>query len=385
MEGYNNLSPDARKDLESSLVYTAKLWCEVLLSGERLPEAFALELREIGRRRVHQGVPLQSLMRGYSLGAREIWRTYLEQTKATDEIDKEQLLSISAFTFDFFDSVAETVTQAYLDEQIQKTRWREYLNHRLYHILFHSPQEVTEFQQTLLALGIDPSIPRVALALDVALQTTQPLLREEELDRLTLLIARCFKIPAKELVRIWYRDRLLVWLPGIQGETMSQCDQRVARHAASLQALIPPLRCIGLGMVNSDVGGWVSSAEEALKAIDLFACDQGEPRIRRYSRVLIEDSVRSHKNVLRYLVSLVEQLNSEPELLLTLEAYFAQGRRRSQTAKILDIHPNTLNYRLGRIENLLYADLNDINWISKLDAALRLRKHSINKIEADDE
>jgi len=34
MEGYNNLSPEARKDLESPLIYTAKLWCGVLLAGE---------------------------------------------------------------------------------------------------------------------------------------------------------------------------------------------------------------------------------------------------------------------------------------------------------------------------------------------------------------
>ncbi|UMZ15421.1 helix-turn-helix domain-containing protein [Pseudomonas sp. MPFS] len=379
MEGYKSLEPGARKDLEDSLIYTARLWCETLLSGECLSEEARSTLKEIGRRRVHQGVPLQSLMRGFSLGGREIWKGYLELSKGNDELSRELLSSIFGFMLDYFDDIAEEVVQSYLDEQIQKTHWREYLHQRLNHILFHAPQDAEGFQSTLLALGLDPQAPRVALALDIPLQTTHPLLYEDELDRLTLVVSRNFKVPAKELIRVWYQDKLVIWLPGIQGETMSQCDQRIAKSASSLLTLMPQLQSVGIGMVNHGVAGWVSSAEEAIKAIDLFPFDKQEPHARHYSSILIEDSVRGNENTLRYLVSLIEQLANEPELLLTLEEYFLQGRRRAHTAKTLGIHPNTLNYRLGRIEILLHANLNDINWVSRLDTALKLRRHSINK------
>ena len=53
------------------------------------------------------------------------------------------------------------------------------------------------------------------------------------------------------------------------------------------------------------------------------------------------------------LLSLLEQLGNEPDLLLTLETYLNLGRRRGHTAKRLGIHPNTLDYRLGRVEELL--------------------------------
>ena len=43
-------------------------------------------------------------------------------------------------------------------------------------------------------------------------------------------------------------------------------------------------------------------------------------------------------NALRYLVSLLEQLGNEPDLLLTLETYLNLGRRRGHTAKRL--HPS---------------------------------------------
>ncbi len=44
------------------------------------------------------------------------------------------------------------------------------------------------------------------------------------------------------------------------------------------------------------------------------------------------------------------------------------------TAGSLGIHPNTLNYRLDRIEALLDAKIDDPTWIARLFIALRLRK-----------
>jgi carbohydrate diacid regulator len=96
--------------------------------------------------------------------------------------------------------------------------------------------------------------------------------------------------------------------------------------------------------------------------------------VRLYSEIVVEESVRGTKNALRYLVSLVEQLESEPELLETLETYFDQLQRRKVTASVLGIHPNTLNYRLDRIENILGARLDDASWVSKLDIAIKLRR-----------
>jgi sugar diacid utilization regulator len=53
-----------------------------------------------------------------------------------------------------------------------------------------------------------------------------------------------------------------------------------------------------------------------------------------------------------------------------------QGQRRGQSAAELGIHPNTLNYRIERIEALLGASLDDIGWIERLDIALKLRRAS---------
>lgn len=128
--------------------------------------------------------------------------------------------------------------------------------------------------------------------------------------------------------------------------------------------------------MNHGARGWARSMEEALKALDFFSGERAERAVRRYSNILVEDGIRGSENALRYLVSLLEQLGNEPDLLLTLETYLNLGRRRGHTAKRLGIHPNTLDYRLGRVEELLGARLADADWVNRLDIALRLRRYS---------
>ncbi|WP_371141958.1 MULTISPECIES: helix-turn-helix domain-containing protein [Burkholderia] len=43
------------------------------------------------------------------------------------------------------------------------------------------------------------------------------------------------------------------------------------------------------------------------------------------------------------------------------------------TAAALDIHPNTLDHRLERVENITGAKLDDAAWIARLEIALKLR------------
>ena len=70
----------------------------------------------------------------------------------------------------------------------------------------------------------------------------------------------------------------------------------------------------------------------------------------------------------------MDHLSSEPDILPTLETFFANAQRRKVTAGAPGIHPNTLDYRLERIENLLGATLDDVGWIAKLKVALTLHR-----------
>ncbi|HBO3290185.1 hypothetical protein AXX04_05970 [Pseudomonas aeruginosa] len=376
MDGYRDLPLQARESVDEFLVCSVRLWCGALLGGHGLSDEAREIFADYGRRRAHQGVPLQSLMRAFSIGLREIWQGYLELAGDSEELGRELLFDVSRYMFRYFDQAAEETVQAYLDEQLRKVRWREYLDQRLRYILLHTPEDEAGFREVLAALGLDPGMPRVAMALDVAIDADMLRTREDEIERLLLQVARAFKVATTDLVRAWHRERLLVWLPCAHGEAISQADLRLARGATALLAGLAELRQVGLGIMNHGARGWARSAEEALRALDFCSGARAERVVRRYSGILVEDGIRGSENVLRYLASLLEQLANEPGLLLTLETYLGLGRRRGQAAKRLGIHPNTLDYRLGRVEELLGASLDDADWVGRLDIALRLRRYS---------
>ena len=65
----------------------------------------------------------------------------------------------------------------------------------------------------------------------------------------------------------------------------------------------------------------------------------------------------------------------EPDhLLQTLQAYFDRRGYRKRIAADLNIHPNTLSYRLDRIAQLLEIELDDPSVQALLHTALRLRQ-----------
>jgi hypothetical protein len=58
------------------------------------------------------------------------------------------------------------------------------------------------------------------------------------------------------------------------------------------------------------------------------------------------------------------------ELLRTLRAYFEARLNRGRAAKVLGVHPNTLDYRLGRVEELCSVRLSDPGDIARMELAL---------------
>ncbi|MFP6562655.1 PucR family transcriptional regulator [Paraburkholderia sp. B3] len=369
LEGYSGLTSAIRKDIFASITLSANLWFSCLFSGETPSAEMMDRIEDYARRRVHQHVPLQSFMRAFQLGARELWRVCTDLARSDRMLVSELLFDISPYLLDYFDAMTQHIAAAYLAEQYQQARWRGSLLHQLYGLVFHTPDDTERFRETVEALGLDATLPRIALAIDLDLRDYPLSARDDALDRFTLAAARHLEVKLDALLRVWHRERLVLWVPCARGDSLTRNDQAVAARASALARAEPRVRSIGLGLMNEGARGWAASVDEAFRAVD-FAPHEGD--VHRYSSIAIEESVRSSGNVLRYLVSLAELLAGESDLLATLQMYFAHGQRRRQAAEALGVHPNTLDYRLERIETLLGAKLDDADWIARLDVALKL-------------
>lgn len=250
------------------------------------------------------------------------------------------------------------------------------LRHELYTIILSKPEDVAGFNRVAESLGLDPTVPRVAFAAELRMPEHLISRNEAELERIVLGMARLAKTAPIDLVQLIHRDRLIIWFPCIRGDSLLASDKRMGGLAERLIASVAELARIGVGMMGQGSQGWAVSMDEALRALEMGGRNATPTKVHRYSDIVLYEGARRSDNVLRYLQSLIERLSHEPDLLRTLECYLDQFQRRKRTASDLGIHPNTLNYRLQRIQEMTGADLQDPAWLSKLHIAVRLRQGS---------
>ncbi len=334
---YAGLPPSTKGDLMESIRFSAVLWTRSMLTGEYPSDEDMEVFRNLGRRRVHQGIELASLLRAYRVGSKELWAIYLEFASKHKDVQDELLFNVSPYLLDHFDEMARAIATAYMEEQYEHSRWRDALRYELSNLVFSAPGDVNEFNRVAEIIGIDPTIARVAFAFNAQVPDTLPSRLETELDRVLLAVARTARVNAADLVRVMHRGRLVVWIPCIRGDSLLASDRRMGELAARLIASVPEFKQVGVGMMGLGPSGWSGSVDEAVKALEVGERIGGGEVIYRYSDIALNEGARRSDNVLRYLESLIERLSHEPDLLRTVECYLEHFQKRKQTALVLEI------------------------------------------------
>jgi carbohydrate diacid regulator len=115
---------------------------------------------------------------------------------------------------------------------------------------------------------------------------------------------------------------------------------------------------IGIGRYHSGLLGLGRSYKDARAALSLGRRFHGHNQVHCLDGLGIASFVgvsdeRTKVDLARYLLS---PLDHEPELLTTLDTFFAHDCCPSLTAEQLHIHRNTLGYRLDKIASLIGLD-----------------------------
>jgi DNA-binding PucR family transcriptional regulator len=92
--------------------------------------------------------------------------------------------------------------------------------------------------------------------------------------------------------------------------------------------------------------------------------------------VLLEYQLTRPSDAQGDLAQLLDPLDRNPDLPLTLEVYLDHDLDRRRTAAALHVHPNTLDYRLRRIVELTGLDPSTSRGLQLLGAALAARRLS---------
>jgi carbohydrate diacid regulator len=372
-EVYARLPATIKSDLHTHMTFSGALWFRTLLTGEDFTPQDKATIADAARRRANQGIPLSFVLGGFRAGSLSMWRAFLRRAGDDREVRDGLLFIVSPYLLQYFDKLAQGTSTAYLEEQYRRARWREALRYELISCVFRFPDDEAGFRKTCEALSIDPTASHVAAVMEISMPDVPQTHVEHELDQLLLAVAQNVRADANGLVRTVHRGCLVVWIPSVRGDSVLVTDGLMRKRVQALANAIPEIRRIGVGLANAGAAGWATSMEEGFKALDNGYPIQECEACFMYSDVALYESVLKSDNALRYLDSIIERLTHEPYLLQTLAAYFEHGQHQKRAAAALKVHPNTLNYRLSRIEEVLGASLSDANWVARLAVVVRLR------------
>jgi sugar diacid utilization regulator len=362
--------PAMKQQLLDSVVLHLGIWYGCLLAAQPPTEEMLGPVEAAARRRVHQGVSLAGMLRAFRIGSRGFWVGLLEAAGDDTELHNELLFKVSPYLLHHFDVIAQAVSQAYLDEQLQHARWRDRLRQELWNVISARPDDTEAFRRHAEALGLDVWSPHCAVVLRLGGAAEASPVLESAVNRLLVRVVECWAVPVESLMRVLHHDHLVLWFPVLRGETLVDTDRRLAAQAGELMARSQTV----VGLPGSAARGWWLSMQQAFRALESGARG-ARPAAQRYSEILFADIASTSDNVQRYLDAMIERLTAEPHLLETLQVYLELRQHRKAVASKLNVHPNTLDNRLQRIETLLGGRFDNVSWLAMLDAALRLRRH----------
>ena len=366
------LHADVLEVLQRQLVswHTALLTATLPISPERV-----LLVAEVAQRRIRQGVSMGDLMRAYRVALREFWKALVDAAGDDAELQQELLQSVSVNLMSYVDADAQTILQIYSAEERQQVRSRDRLHRELSHLLFTRPTDLVGFRELGVALGLNVDAPANAFAFRLRNPNDLMLRVEELLDRIAVQVARALGVASNSFLRAFRGDLLLIWRPAPPNGPAFECDGRLAAQAQAILRATPDLVAAGVGMPGAGPQGWRVAAEQATRALETqaeqpLATDSLHP-VSCYSQIILVEGATATENARRFLESITDRLAHEPDLLETLQAYFEFKQRRKRVAAELNVHPNTLDYRLARIETLLDLSLDDAMWLARLHVALQ--------------
>jgi carbohydrate diacid regulator len=137
---------------------------------------------------------------------------------------------------------------------------------------------------------------------------------------------------------------------------------------------------IGVGRYHPGIGGLAQSYQDARAALSLGYrfCSHNQVHCLDELGIAAFIGIGDEQTKIELAAYLLSPLNHEPELLATLDAFFAENCCSSSTAHQLSIHRNTLSYRLDKINLLTGLDPRNFDDAVQIRLALLLRKLSLS-------
>ncbi|WP_330335421.1 helix-turn-helix domain-containing protein (plasmid) [Streptomyces sp. NBC_00536] len=362
-------------DLLANTEAVLRLFLTSLAEG-RLPAAPELAAPVAwGAERARDGVPLEAVLRVYSLGAGEAWKLALAATQSSDSAESGiDPYLLGTRLLGFLGEVMPKVAEAYVREQADLDWEQREHGRNLADVLLagRPARRAAERYGRTLAERYEVVVFRLPDAQGGAQGgAATGILRavRTELDRNPEVLATLKGEGGVLLVPV---SEEAGGDPAQRGKRPPQpqpqpCPAR--RLLARLDAATE-LRCIAAAATAPGHAAVAQAHTEACEVLALAESLGRAPGLYRLADLAVEYQLVQPGPARDALVATLAPLADQPHLLDTLREFIASGYRRAEAAQALTVHRNTLTYRLARIHLLTGHDATDPADARRLTAAL---------------
>jgi hypothetical protein len=302
----------------------------------------------LGRGELREGRTLDALQSAYRVGARVAWRRSAEAARAAG-LDAEVLSLLAESIFAYIEELSADSVEGYWQAQTRQEGERRRRQRELVVLLLRDPP-ADEADVRVAAAAASWTLPRSAAALACA---------EEDLDR----VAR--RLPP---------DALAATVDGIGCAVIADPDgpgrpADVARAVGERRAALGP---------TEPAAELASSWALARQALLAAQADTGLLRVDEHlvELLLAEGRPLVERLAARRLAPLDGlAAGARGRMAETAYAYVREGGNAAAMARALDLHPQTVRYRLTRLRELLGDQLEDPDARLELELALRYERY----------
>ncbi|MDT7570620.1 MAG: hypothetical protein QOE05_794 [Actinomycetota bacterium] len=311
------------------------------LTEARLPtEEELAEPRSSAARRAQERIPLDAVLTAYHVGGRVGWAALVAEAKPEETAE---LVAAGDRVQLYVQCLTSAVATAYLEEQ-QAISGEERDVRRALAAALMAGQPADALAARL---GVDLAATWRVVGLELAEHL------DEKAAGVAGAVAARRKVRRVQSVLDEYAAGEALGLFDATGGTVFLVDD--GRSIDELATRLQTAAGVEVRVaVAEDVDtARLAAASTQVREVLRLVARLGRPAgLYRLGDVLLEYQLTRPSDALPGLAALLEPLERNPDLLLTLDTYLAENLDRRRTAAALHVHPNTLDYRLKRIVGL---------------------------------
>ncbi|MGH3630191.1 MAG: PucR family transcriptional regulator [Sciscionella sp.] len=308
-----------------------RCWLHVMANGEGLEYELLAQLSDGARRRAVQGIPLQSMLRAYRIGIRVMWGEITSAPVWQQETLQGAVVHVATWVLDFADWICTAVATAYQDEASRLAKERELRRSSLLNVILAGPVAGPAEGPADLERPHCIVVAKVtAEALFGQLEQAGHLL-EEAAGAVLWTIRHRSVAAALEVVEPHSREQLrrtLAELVGQHGIVALGLGGRASKPVETRQSYIEAVEALRIGPAVRSRANGIYDFQDTASLVAMLANPE---HARRFADTTLEP---------------IAGLAPRWWVLPTIEAYLDRQGHLKEAAADLNVHVNTLKYRM---------------------------------------